>query len=84
MLKNILENAELLQNIFDISIAVILLCSILSLRLFRKVKREKKLSPFDSMIYLLIRLAIFLWLASFLLMEYGTYLQKLTSLRWFS
>jgi uncharacterized protein with PQ loop repeat len=77
ILKSFIENAALLENIFEISIAVVLLCSIFSLRLYRKVKREKKLSPFDSMIYLIIRIAIFLWLASFLLMNYGTYLYTL-------
>ncbi|QOV13312.1 hypothetical protein [Viridibacillus arvi] len=74
MLKSIVENVRLLENIYEISIAVLLLCSIFSVRLLKKIKRERKLSSFEFAMYIIIRIAIFLWLASFLLIEYGTYL----------
>ncbi|MEK4760462.1 hypothetical protein MHH85_09400 [Viridibacillus sp. FSL E2-0187] len=74
MLKSIVENVRLLENIYEISIAILLLCSIFSVRLLKKIKRERKLSSFEFAMYIIIRIAIFLWLASFLLIEYGTYL----------
>ncbi|MFB7156316.1 MULTISPECIES: hypothetical protein [unclassified Lysinibacillus] len=71
MLKNLLENTSLLENIYELSIAVLLLCSAFSVRLLKKVKRERKLSAFELTMDLIIRVAIFLWLASFLLIRYG-------------
>ncbi|MGF9978192.1 hypothetical protein ABE042_02650 [Viridibacillus arvi] len=72
MLKSLVENVRLLENIYEISIAILLLCSIFSVRLLKKIKRERKLSSFEFAMYVIIRIAIFLWLASFLLIEYGT------------
>lgn len=74
ILKTMQEYAGLLQDIYDISIAVLLICSIFTIRLFRKIKRQRKLSAFESMMFFILKMAIFLWLASFLLMEYGEYL----------
>ncbi|WP_083446171.1 hypothetical protein [Viridibacillus arvi] len=71
MLKSLVENVRLLENIYEISIAILLLCSIFSVRLLKKIKRERKLSSFEFAMYVIIRIAIFLWLASFLLIEYG-------------
>lgn len=73
MLKSLLENVNLLENIYQISIAFLLLCSIFSVRLIKKLKRERKLSFFEKIMNIIIRIAIFLWLASFLLIEYGGY-----------
>ncbi|MCY9546469.1 hypothetical protein [Lysinibacillus xylanilyticus] len=73
MLKSLLENVNLLENIYQISIAFLLLCSILSVRLLKILKRERKLSFFENIMNIIIRIAIFLWLASFLLIEYGGY-----------
>ncbi|PQZ59343.1 MULTISPECIES: hypothetical protein [Bacillus] len=73
MLKNLLENISLLENIYEISIAILLLCSVFSVRLLRKIKRERKLSPFEFAMYVIIRIAILFWLTSFILLEYGTY-----------
>ncbi|MFE6169699.1 hypothetical protein ACFVP8_17775 [Viridibacillus arvi] len=72
MLKSLVENVRLLENIYEISIAILLLCSIFSVLLLKKIKRERKLSSFEFAMYFIIRIAIFLWLASFLLIEYGT------------
>nr|WP_276563130.1 hypothetical protein [Lysinibacillus xylanilyticus] len=73
ILKSLLENVNLLENIYQISIAFLLLCSILSVRLLKILKRERKLSFFENIMNIIIRIAIFLWLASFLLIEYGGY-----------
>ncbi|GAB0169432.1 hypothetical protein LSPCS325_28690 [Lysinibacillus sp. CTST325] len=72
MLKNLLENTSLLENVYELSIAVLLLCSVFSIRLLKKLKRERKLSAFELTIDIIIRVAFFLWLASFLLIQYGT------------
>lgn len=73
ILKTIQEYTWLLHDIYDISIAVLLVCSIFTLRLFRKIKRQRKLSLFESLMFFILKIAIFLWLASFLIMEYGEY-----------
>ena len=41
MLKDLLENVSLLENIYKMSIAVLLLCSVFSGRLLKKIKRER-------------------------------------------
>ncbi|KAA0764199.1 hypothetical protein [Bacillus sp. SH5-2] len=73
MLKNLLENISLIENVYKISIAVLLLCSFFSVRLLKNIKRERKLSSFEFTMYVIIRIAIFFWLASFILLEYGEY-----------
>lgn len=73
MLKNLLENISLLENVYKISIAILLLCSFFSVRLLRKIKRERKLTPFEFTMYVIIRVAILFWLTSFILLEYGAY-----------
>ncbi|MCC2379038.1 hypothetical protein LKM00_16455 [Bacillus wiedmannii] len=74
MLKDLLENVSLLENIYKISIAVLLLCSFFSVRLLKKIKRERKLTTFEFTVYAIIRIAIFFWLASFILLEFNEYL----------
>lgn len=73
MLKSLLENIVLLENIYKISIAILLLCSFYSVRLL-KIKRERNLSPFEFTMYVIIRIAILFWLASFILLEFNEYL----------
>lgn len=73
-MKSLLENISLLENVYELSMAVLLLCSLFSVRLLKKIKRERKLSVFEFTMYMLIKIAIFLWLTSFLLIRYGTYL----------
>ena len=74
MLKDLLENVSLLENIYKMSIAVLLLCSVFSVRLLKKIKRERKLTTFEFTMYVIIRIAILFWLTSFILLEYGKYL----------
>ncbi|AIY73708.1 hypothetical protein CN324_24095 [Bacillus anthracis] len=74
MLQDLLENVSLLENIYKMSIAVLLLCSVFSVRFLRKIKRERNLTPFEFTMYVIIRIAIFFWLASFILLEFNEYL----------
>ncbi|PFK27703.1 hypothetical protein [Bacillus cereus] len=74
MLKELLENINLLENIYKMSIAILLLCSFYSVRLFKKIKRERNLTPFEFTMYIIIRIAILFWLASFILLEFNEYL----------
>ncbi|MCU5498005.1 MULTISPECIES: hypothetical protein [Bacillus] len=74
MLKDLLENVSLLENIYKISIAVLLLCSFFSVKLLKKIKRERKLTTFEFIMYVIIRIAILFWLTSFILLEYGKYI----------
>ena len=74
MLKDLIENVSLLENIYKISIAVLLLCSFFSVRLLKKIKRERKLTTFEFTMYVIIRIAILFWLTSFILLEYGKYI----------
>ncbi|MFD5261710.1 hypothetical protein ACFWJC_13180 [Bacillus wiedmannii] len=74
MLKDLLENVSLLENIYKISIAVLLLCSFFSVRLLKKIKRERMLTTFEFTMYVIIRIAILFWLTSFILLEYGKYI----------
>ncbi|ARZ62025.1 MULTISPECIES: hypothetical protein [Bacillus cereus group] len=74
MLKDLLENVSLLENIYKISIAVLLLCSFFSVRLLKKIKRERKLTIFEFTMYVIIRIAILFWLTSFILLEYGKHI----------
>ncbi|GAB6464866.1 MULTISPECIES: hypothetical protein [Bacillus cereus group] len=74
MLKDLLENVSLLENIYKMSIAVLLLCSLFSVRLLKKLKRERKLTTFEFTMYVIIRIAILFWLASFILLEFNEYL----------
>ncbi|MDA1907016.1 hypothetical protein PDK24_14510 [Bacillus cereus] len=74
MLKDLLENVSLLENIYKISIAALLLCSLCSVRLLKKLKRERTLTTFEFTMYVIIRIAIFFWLASFILLEFNEYL----------
>nr|WP_255816826.1 hypothetical protein [Bacillus cereus group sp. BfR-BA-01491] len=74
ILKDLLENVSLLENIYKMSIAVLLLCSLFSVRLLKKIKRERKLTTFEFTMYVIIRIAILFWLASFILLEFNEYL----------
>ncbi|ANC07276.1 MULTISPECIES: hypothetical protein [Bacillus cereus group] len=74
MLKDLLENVSLLENVYKMSIAVLLLCSFYSVRLFKKIKRVRNLTPFEFTMYVIIRIAILFWLASFILLEFNEYL----------
>jgi uncharacterized protein with PQ loop repeat len=62
---------NVLENIYGLSIAILLLCSFFYVRQLKKTKRERKLTTFESAMYLITQIAIILWVGSFLLLKYG-------------
>ncbi|MFZ0444759.1 MAG: hypothetical protein WAM95_08985 [Bacillus sp. (in: firmicutes)] len=62
---------NVLENIYGLSIAILLLCSFFYVRHLNKTKRERKLTIFESAMYLITQIAIILWVGSFLLLKYG-------------
>ncbi|MDC3414749.1 hypothetical protein [Terrihalobacillus insolitus] len=62
---------NLLENIYGLSIAILLLCSFFYVRQLKKTKRERKLTAFEFTMYVITQIVIFLWLGSFLLLRYG-------------
>ncbi|MEI2364607.1 hypothetical protein V8V69_01235 [Niallia circulans] len=59
---------QLLENVFQITAIILLLCSIFYYRHFKKIKREVKLTAFELSIYIITRIAIFLCAGSYLLL----------------
>lgn len=59
---------SLLENIFQVSAIILLLCSFYYYRHFKKVKRERKLTLFELSIYIITQVAIFLCAGSYLLL----------------
>jgi hypothetical protein len=49
-----------LENIFQLSAALLLLCSLFYYRHFKKTKKQRKLTPFELSIYIITQVAIFL------------------------
>ena len=74
MLKSLLENIVLLENIYKISIAIPAFMFLLFCETIKKIKRERNLSPFEFTMYVIIRIAILFLLASFILLEFNEYL----------
>ncbi|WP_066254153.1 hypothetical protein [Neobacillus drentensis] len=62
---------NVLDNIYEFSIAILLLCSFFYVRQLKKTKRERKLTTFEFAMYLITQIAIFLWVGSFFLLRYG-------------
>ena len=62
---------NVLENIYRLSIAILLLCSLFYVRQLKKTKRERKLTTFESAMYLITQIVIILWVGSFLLLKYG-------------
>lgn len=59
---------SILENIFQISAAILLLCSLYYYRYFKKVKRERKLTFYELSIYIITQVAIFFLAGSYLLL----------------
>nr|WP_245203697.1 hypothetical protein [Ammoniphilus resinae] len=59
---------NLLENIFQLSAIILLLCSFYYYRHFKKVKRERKLNSLELSIYIITRVAFFLCAGSYLLL----------------
>ena len=59
---------EVVENTFQISAVISLLCLLYYYRFFKKIKRERKLTPFEISIYIITRIAFFLCSGSYLLL----------------
>lgn len=58
----------LLQNIYSGAILAMVLCTFLFYRLLKKHKKERELTKFESIMYVIAHLAIFLWATSGLIL----------------
>ncbi|XKE81203.1 hypothetical protein LG273_04115 [Oceanobacillus kapialis] len=59
---------SILENIFQISAALLLLCALYYFRHFKKIKRERKLTSTELSVYIITQVAIFLCAGSYLLL----------------
>ncbi|OOR04820.1 hypothetical protein BW897_31800 [Bacillus cereus] len=59
---------NLLENTFQLSAIILLLCSFYYYRHFKKIKRERILTSFEFSIYIITRVAFFLCAGSYLLL----------------
>ncbi|MFZ0444903.1 MAG: hypothetical protein WAM95_09795 [Bacillus sp. (in: firmicutes)] len=59
---------NLLENIHELSMVLLLLCSFFYYWHLRKIKRERKLSTFEFSMFIIIRFAYLLWAGSYLLL----------------
>ncbi|RKQ16774.1 hypothetical protein D8M03_09160 [Lysinibacillus endophyticus] len=58
----------ILENIFQLSAIVLVLCSMYYYRHFKKTKRERKLTFYETVIYVVTRIAIYLCAVSYVLL----------------
>ncbi|MBU9711997.1 hypothetical protein [Evansella tamaricis] len=61
---------SILENVYDVSIAVLLLASLFYVRQMKRIKRDRGLTAFELIMYYIIQTAIILWIISFLLLNY--------------
>ncbi|MFJ8264267.1 hypothetical protein ACIQ4I_20375 [Rummeliibacillus sp. NPDC094406] len=59
---------SLLENTFQISAVILLICAVYYYRHFKKTKRERKLTSFEFLIYIITRIAIYLCTISYILL----------------
>ncbi|MEH7238004.1 hypothetical protein V7097_17665 [Bacillus sp. JJ1562] len=59
---------SLLENLFQVTAIILLLCSFYYYRHFKKIKRERKLTIFELSIYIITQVAIYLCAGSYLLL----------------
>ncbi|WP_117170120.1 hypothetical protein [Paraliobacillus sediminis] len=71
MVEEDIPLVKVLENTYELSIAVLLLCSLFHVRHLKKTKRKRKLTTFEFAMYLLTQIAIVLWIGSFVLLRYG-------------
>ncbi|NRR16437.1 hypothetical protein [Bacillus pacificus] len=57
----------LVENLYQMSIVLLLLCSFCFYRYLKKIKRERKLTGFEITMYIMTQLAYFIWAATTLL-----------------
>ncbi|ALL24035.1 hypothetical protein ABEX41_08885 [Bacillus tropicus] len=54
----------LVENLYQMSIVLLLLCSFCFYRYLKKIKRERKLTNFEITMYIMTQLAYFIWAAT--------------------
>nr|WP_111440900.1 hypothetical protein [Psychrobacillus insolitus] len=59
---------NILENLFQVSAIILLLCSFYYFKHFKKIKRERKLSLPELSIYVITQIAIYLCAGSYLLL----------------
>ncbi|MEL4025167.1 hypothetical protein NSS73_08630 [Lysinibacillus endophyticus] len=59
---------SLLENIFQISAVILLICAVYYYRHFKKTKRERKLTSFEFLIYIITQIALYLCAGSYMLL----------------
>jgi hypothetical protein len=59
---------SILENTFQLTAVILLLCSLFYFRHFKKTKKERKLTPIELSIYILTQVAMFLCAGSYLLL----------------
>ncbi|QPW48448.1 hypothetical protein G9298_11965 [Bacillus thuringiensis] len=57
----------LVENLYQLSIVLLLLCSFCFYRYLKKMKRERKLTGFEITMYIITQLAYFIWATTTLL-----------------
>ncbi|MFD1386328.1 hypothetical protein ACFQ4Z_05890 [Oceanobacillus oncorhynchi subsp. oncorhynchi] len=60
--------AGLLENISQLSGAILLICAVYYYFYFKKIKKERKLTAMERTVYVLTQIAIFLWMGSNLIL----------------
>ena len=64
---------NLLENAFQISGAILLICGIYFYWHFKKMKKEKKLTSSERAVYIITRIAMFVCAGSFVLLFLDKY-----------
>ncbi|EOO27843.1 hypothetical protein ICM_01804 [Bacillus cereus BAG1X2-3] len=57
----------LVENLYQMSIVLLILCSFCFYRYLKKIKRERKLTGFEITMYIVTQLAYFIWAATIFL-----------------
>nr|WP_309228360.1 hypothetical protein [Virgibacillus sp. NKC19-3] len=61
-----------LENLHQLSILLLVICSFFYWRHLKNIKRERKLSAFEYIMYIMTQVAYVVWAATFLLLMLGT------------
>lgn len=58
----------ILENLFQLSAIILVLCSWFYYRHFKQTKKERKLTIYETMVYIVTRIAMYLCAASYVLL----------------
>lgn len=59
---------NLLENVYQLSAVILLICAVYYYRHFVKTKRARKLTPFEFSIYMITQIALYLCAGSYILL----------------